>query len=727
MRTANLLLSALAIVAAAAIAPRAAQSAPDPVVIYALEFEYSRVGERVVLLADAPIEARVLELSSESMMLGIEGAVLDPSVNRLLEPVRGSVVERVSALERGGFGRREVRVVIDRRASPDPTISASNRALVIEFPRPELAQLSPLKMEFRDADLEEVVQAVARITGVPYIFGDQIAGSVTILVYQPVSRSEAAALLDAALLMKGYAAVPIPGRGRKIVPIAGATAPWQETLGEEGGGEFVTTLLHLEAADVESMLTALRPLLGTHTMGFAHEPSNSLILAGSAARLERLRNAVRALDTAEAERTLIWRIQHRPAEDVARELREAFDENVVIDVEPDDRLNAVVLRARSSRVVALREFVDRVDRPVIGRGVLHVLPVRHIDADQLAKIINDLRSGTSEPRSAGQGSLAGRTFSIAVDRPTHSIVVRADPETAGIIDGVVAELDRVPAQIRINATVAEVSTGTSLALGFDYFLPLTSPESINDPIAVLVGNPSGESAGSGNLVAAYTRAPLLIPITDALGNVTNLQVPRESFAITADQREIMIRMLMNPTLLVSSGDEHEIFAGNNVPIPIAQTDATNPLQVRQNVQREDVGLLLRARPTVGQEGGVRLELDVEVSAVSQSLAGDSERVGPMISERTLQTTVHLDDGVIAVVGYATLPRHIERVIGVPFLRSLPILGFLFRTTTETRLDTTLLISVQAEVEREETLELTRALRRELEALTPEVAAPPELP
>jgi hypothetical protein len=205
MRTANLLLSALAIVAAAAIAPRAAQSAPDPVVIYALEFEYSRVGERVVLLADAPIEARVLELSSESMMLGIEGAVLDPSVNRLLEPVRGSVVERVSALERGGFGRREVRVVIDRRASPDPTISASNRALVIEFPRPELAQLSPLKMEFRDADLEEVVQAVARITGVPYIFGDQIAGSVTILVYQPVSRSEAAALLDAALLMKGYA------------------------------------------------------------------------------------------------------------------------------------------------------------------------------------------------------------------------------------------------------------------------------------------------------------------------------------------------------------------------------------------------------------------------------------------------------------------------------------------------------------------------------------------
>jgi len=727
MRVTNLLLSALAIVAAAAIAPRAAQSAPEPVVVYALELEYSRAGERVVLLADAPIAARVLELSSESMMLGIEGAVLDPAANRLLEPVRGGMVERVSALERGGFGRREVRVVIDRRAGPDPTISASNRTLTIEFPRPELAQPSPLKMEFREADLEEVVQAVARITGVPYIFGDQIAGTVTILVYQPVSRSEAAALLDAALLMKGYAAVPIPGRGRKIVPISGATAPWQETLGEGSGGEFVTTLLHLETADAESMLTALRPLLGTHTMGFAHGPTNGLILAGSAARLERLRSAVRALDTAEAERILIWRVQHRPAADVARELRAVFDENVLIEVEPDERLNAVVLRARGTRVGALREFVDRVDRPPIGRGALHVLPVRHIDADQLAKIINDLRSGTRKPQTTGQGSLAGRTFSIAVDRPTHSIVLRADPETARIIDDVVAELDRVPAQVRINATVAEVSTGKSLALGFDYLLPLTSPESINDPIAVLVGNPSGEVAGAGSLVAAYTRAPLLIPITDAVGNVTTVQVPRESFAITADEREIMIRALMNPTLLVSSGDEHEIFVGDNVPIPTAQADAANPLQVRQNVERQDVGLLLRARPTVGHEGGVRLELDVEVSAVSQSLAGDSARVGPTISERTLQTTVHLDHGVIAVVGFATLPRHIETVVGVPYLRSLPILGFLFRTTTETRLETTLLISVQAEVERAETLALTRALRQELEALTPEVAAPAELP
>lgn len=720
-------LSALAIAAVAALAPHTAQSAPEPVSIYALEIEYTRAGDRLVLLADGPLAARVLEQDSESMMLAIEGAVLDPAANRVLEPVRGSALERASAFERGGFGRDEVRVVIDHRAGPAPLLSASNRSLAIEFPRPDLDQQSPLAMDFREADIEEVVQAVARITGEPYIVGDEIAGTVTIAVYRPVSRSEAAALLDAALLMKGYTALPIPGRGRKVVPIAGASAPWQGELADEVGDEFVTTLLNLDNADAETMLAALRPLLGTHTLGFAHPPSNGLILAGSARRLERLRTAVRALDTAEAERVLIWRLAHRPADDVAAALRAAFDEDVLLEIDADDRINALVLRARASRVAALREFVDRVDRPPIGRGALHVLPVRYIDADQLAKILNDLRTGGREPRSAGEGSLAGRTFEIAVDRPTHSILLRADPETAGIVDGVIAELDRVPAQVRIHATVAEVSTGRSLALGFDYLLPLTSPETLNDPIAVLVGNPSGEGTGAGSLVAAYTRAPLLIPITDALGNVTTVQVPRESFAITADEREILIRMLMNPTLLVSSGDEHEIFAGDNVPIPIAQTDATNPLRVSQNVERRDVGLLMRARPTVGQEGGVRLELDLEVSAVAQSLAGDSERVGPTISERTIQTTVHLDDGVIAVVGYATLPRQLETVVGVPYLRSLPILGFLFRSTTQTRLDTTLLISVQAEVEREETLALTRALRRELEALTPEVAAPLDLP
>jgi general secretion pathway protein D len=213
----------------------------------------------------------------------------------------------------------------------------------------------------------------------------------------------------------------------------------------------------------------------------------------------------------------------------------------------------------------------------------------------------------------------------------------------------------------------------------------------------------------------------LIPIVDPLGNPITLEIPREQAALTAEGREILIRELMNPSLFVASGKEHEIFAGDNVPVPVARADATNPLQVSQNVERQDVGLLLRVRPTVGQQGGVRLELDLDVSSIRESLAGDSRRVGPTFAQRQLSTTIHLEEGDVAVVGFATLPRATQRMVGVPILHSVPFLGFLFRSMEERWLETTLLVSVQAAIVREETASLTRALRHQLAAAEGDVA------
>ena len=686
MRAESPLVFALA-AALCVVAPlRALPDAADPVTIYGIELEVSRRGERLSVLADGPIAAEVLEQSPEFLMLAIRGAVLDASARTRFEPAAGGAVQLVTAVQRGRTSRHEVRLLVDSAVGPTPIISSPGRALTIDFAPVEAPQRAPLHLDLREADIEEVVRAVAWGTGETYAFDDGIRGVITIVAPQPVSDAEALALLDAALLFKGYAAVPMPGGGHKIVPIAGAPAPWQETLREGSGSEHVTTLLRLEAADATTLLAALRPLLGAHTLGFAHKPSNSLILVGAANRIERLRTAIVALDAAEVERLVIWRVLHRPAADVAAQLREAFDSSELLSAEADKRTNSLILRIRFDRVQELRKFVLRLDRAAVGRGGLHVLPVRHADPEQLANTLSSLQAGARLPSLAGEASLAGRDFTIVVDQHTHALVVRANPETASIIADLLEELDRVPAQVRIDVTVAEVSTGESLSLGFDYLLPLTVPKDTSDLIAGIVGNPSGAGTGEGTFNASYTRAPLLIPIVGPLGTPITLEIPREQAALTAEGREILIRELMNPSLYVASGKEHEIFAGDNVPVPVARADATNPLQVSQNVERQDVGLQLRVRPTVGQEGGVRLELDLEVSSIRPSLVGDAQRVGPTFAQRQLSSTLHLEDGDVAVVGFATLPRSTQRMVGVPILHSLPFLGFLFRSTEERWLD-----------------------------------------
>jgi general secretion pathway protein D len=718
MRIPSTLAFALAAALCAAFPLCASADVAGPVTIYGVELEVSRRGERISVLADGPIAAEVLEQSPEFLMLSIPGAVLDASVRERFEPAAGGAVQLITALQRGRTRRHEVRLLVDSAAGPEPIISPPGRALTIDFEPLEVPQSAPLRLDFREADLEEVVRAVAWGTGETYAFDEGIRGVVSILAPEPVSRAEALALLDTALLFKGYAAVPMPGGGHKVVPIAEAPASWQETLREGSGGQAVTTLLRLEGADAETLLTALRPLLGAHVLGFAHEPTNSLILAGPANRIERLRTAIEALDAAEIERLVIWRLLHQPAETVAEQLREAFDSRELISVEADVRTNALIMRARFDRVQELRKFVLRIDRPTIGRGALHVLPVRHADPEQLANTFSGLQAGARLPAVADAASLAGRDFTIAVDQHSHALVVRATPETANIIADLLVELDRVPAQVRIDVTVVEVATGESLGLGFDYLLPLAVPKDTSDLIAGVIGNPSGPLTGAETLTAGFTRAPLLIPIVDPLGNPITLEVPRGQALLRAEGREIMVRELLNPSLFVASGEEHEIFAGSNVPVPVARTDAQNPLQVSQNVERQDVGLSLRVRPTAGQKGGVRLELDLDVSFIRNSLAGDARRVGPTFAQRQLTSTIHLDEGDVAVVGFATLPRSAQLEVGVPFLRALPFLGFLFRSTQERWLNTTLLVSAQAAIVREETASLTRALRQQLAALEP---------
>jgi general secretion pathway protein D len=708
------------------VASAAAAAVARPATIYALELEVSPAEERLLVLADAPLAARVLEQSPGALVLAIDGAVLDRYANTRLAPVSGEVVRRATAIGREPGERPEVRIVIDRAEGPAPRIASEGSSLVIAFPASDAQRNRPVEMGFVEAPLQDVVRAVARATGETYAFDDTLAGSITILAPEPVAASEAKAMLDAALLFKGFVAVPMPGRGLKIVPIARAPAPWRSTLERDSGDAPVTTLLHLENADADTLLTALRPLLGTSTLGVVHHPTNGLILVGPERRLERLQQAIRALDAAQGERVVLWKLHHRPATEIAKQLEALFDSDKLLDVSADERLNVLILRARPNAVEALRRQVDRLDRPPVGRGALHVLPVRYVDANQLATILNNLQHGAQKPGSVGEESLAGREFAIVVDPHSHSLLLRADDETARLVAEVVAELDRIPPQVLVEATVAEITTGNSLSLGFDYLLPLIVPPSVTDLAAGVLGNPSGTKVGTGSLAAGYTGAPLLVPVVDAIGipiaGVDPTAELREFTALTADERQILVRSIMTPSLLMSSGDEHVIFSGENVPVPVSGSNTSDALQTTQNIERKDVGVQLRVRPSVGQRGRIHMELDIDVSAVSDSLAGQTERVGPTISERKISTVVDLDEGNVAVIGFASVPRKIETRVGVPFLRSIPILGFLFRSTEKQVRNTTLLISVQATLKREESTVLSKALREELARERPDVAA-----
>jgi hypothetical protein len=200
------------------------------------------------------------------------------------------------------------------------------------------------------------------------------------------------------------------------------------------------------------------------------------------------------------------------------------------------------------------------------------------------------------------------------------------------------------------------------------------------------------------------------------GQPITVLIPRETVVVTAEGDVAHTRLLARPHLVALSGEEQEVFVGNNVPIPTQQTGETpavSPLTLRTDIQRQDVGLDLRVRPTVGQAGQVRLAFELDVQQVAPPEAGDVDAVGPTLRQRRLTATTVLRDGEFAVVAMAPeeFSEQVER--GWPFLKDLPLLGTFFRFSLDRRLRRQLLVAVQAWIQRDADERIAHWIERRL--------------
>jgi len=730
-----------AVVSLALLAPLLLAAVPGgrsaPVAVYGIELDAQGERERVLVFAEAPLEGRLEERDAKTLVVVIPGAVLDPSVPTRVTGPAGAAVRLVTIEEAAGAGGSEVRLVIERVPGLPAELTSRGATLAIELARPARPVEPGIAMQFANAELAEIVEKVARATGERFLFDDSLRGKLTLTSPERVSREEALELLHAALLLKGFVALPTPSGARKIMPLGSGGlggAPWNPDAPGARSEAQTTTLVHLRSATAERVATALQPWLGATALAIAHPPTNAVILAGSEARLRELMTLVAEIDHDSGDELVVHRLRHRSAEDAAGLVLAALGTRVGarhgVEAWPDERTGALVLRASPEAMQDVRALLAEIDRPVQGEGSVGVLMLRYADPEALARLLGNLAAGNTShaapggaltPAMAGGASLEGRDFGVAVHAPTHSVVLSADPETLGILEELIDELDRPPPTIDVEVLVLQVINDVALDLGFDAFIPLTSPKSPNDWIASAFLNPRGgglfqPGSGDGPVYAArFTRAPLVLPFIDSLGNPASLIVPRESGVITANDVRVRSQTLMRPHLRMLAGTEQEIFAGNNVPIPVSKTaaDAASAFQTSVSVERQDVGIRLRVKPSVGEAGGVRLELDVNISSLAPSLAGSVEEVGPSLRQRRLTSTIHLNDNEFAVVGFAREAAVEQNEIGTPWLKDIPILGWAFKQTSDSNVTARLVIAVQARIERSPDERVADSIRRRL--------------
>ncbi|MGI9592713.1 MAG: secretin N-terminal domain-containing protein, partial [Myxococcota bacterium] len=460
------------------------------------------------------------------------------------------------------------------------------------------------------------------------------------------------------------------------------------------------------------------PWLGASAVALAEPRTNAIILAGPESQVHDVLSIIGALDEAAGTSLLVRRIRHGDVEQAATLLEETFANAPPgrgIEVWADPRTSFLVVRGTPESLAQARERLSRLDRTVTGFSAFEVRKVLHADPEDLQSILQSLG------REATEGLEAG-TFAVAVDRPTHSLVLRAEPSVQARLAEVIDTLDQPPPRIYVEAMLVEIVASDALALGFDWLLPFSNTS--NDPNPSFGGfallNPSGggltgfEGPDKPAFGARIARRPITIPIVGVGGEIVTVVIPRQSVVITADQGIVKSQVLQHPHLLLISGEEHEIFAGNEVPIPVSNTAANVGVPATNvDFQRQDVGVRLRVRPTLGQGGRVNMDVEIETSQVRSAATLESGSQGPVIQQRAVTTKVVLDDDETALIGMGTLGDTQELDVGTPWFKDIPLLGWLFRRTQMTQVKTHIVVTLQARVQRGPESDIAETIRRRL--------------
>ncbi len=594
-----------------------------------------------------------------------------------------------------------------------------------------------VKLDFVNAEIAEVAKTFGVILGRNIVVDPRVKGQMNLTTDRAVSSSSAYNQFLAALRLQGFAVVEAAGL-YKVVPEAEAKLQGGVVNAGEvkaSGNQIITQIFRLNHENVNNLVAVLRPLISPNNTINVSPGNNSLVITDYADNLQRIAKIVAALDVSNATDLEIFPLRHALAADLAPLLirltdgsgaapsagQGQADTSYRTSIMAETRSNAIIVRAANpARVNLIKSLLEKLDQPTArtpngDAGNIYVVHLKNADAVKMAAT---LRAAMSADGAAGQsarpgGSPSGSAASVAASaQPSTGGNIQADPATNSLIitapepqyrqmRAVIDRLDQRRAQVFVESLIAEVNSDRAAEFGIQWQGALGKN---GDKTIGLLGTNFG--TGGSNILSLSTSNGTTLP-----SKGFNLGVARDTNGVyvlgflarfletTGDGN-----VLSTPNLLTLDNEEAKIVIGQNVPFVTGQFtnsgssgggSSVNPFQT---IERKDVGLTLRVKPQISENGTVRLQIFQEVSSVQASSVNSPS--GLITNKRSIESNVVVEDGGIIVLGGLLSDEFSGNQDKVPGLGDVPLFGNLFKSETRSRKKSNLMVFLRPLVVRD---------------------------
>ncbi|MEM9618030.1 MAG: type II secretion system secretin GspD [Pseudomonadota bacterium] len=587
---------------------------------------------------------------------------------------------------------------------------------VAKAPTPEFIDADPqapnaFNVNMVEVPIEQAVDALLRETlGLSYLISPGTSGTVTIRTASPLSR---AALFDAfqtALEMNGFSvrrendAYIISGQGGSMRRfLVGA-----QSVGA-ANGVHVVPLEYIAAGEMQQIL---QPIAADALQISPNIDRNILLISGSRESVSAALDAVKLFDVNVMKGKSVSRVELTSANPtaVAAELSVIFDNGPggalygVIDFIPNNVLGSILIISSNPQYARDAEtWIQGYENAVR----TEIYELRNRSASDLANVLTALAAkdasgtaapvaseGPTGPLSPGAATpvVQGAGVTIVADETANAIIVHATSSKQREISTLIKRLDDVADQVLIEAMIAEVQLNDSLNFGVRHFF---ESGNFTTSFSGLVSGGAASLFPGAN--ALFDDGGTLTAAIDALSSITEVNIISAPSLLVLDNREALLNI----------GDQVPVITQSSSSV----TDPNAPIV--NAVEYRDTGVILRVKPRVDNSGRVILDISQEVS---DAVTTDTSEIdAPTIQQRTIATTVAMDDGQSLMLGGLIRQNDINTRAKVPVLGDIPLLGAPFRRTETSNRRTELLVIITPRVVRnpEQARSITEEYKRRL--------------
>jgi len=556
-------------------------------------------------------------------------------------------------------------------------------------------------------ELKSVIEAVSSITGKNFIIDPRVRAEVTLLSSSPMTPGAFYEAFLSLLQVHGFIAVP-SGEIIKIVPDASSRQyPGFPTLDEAANEDIVTQVIKIKNINAAQLVPILRPLLPQYGHLAAHTGSNMLIVSDRANNVDRILNIIQRIDQSDDNDIEIVKLNYASAAEIVRVLTvlanapRSDGSTSKISLVADTRTNSVLIGGTKNGRLKIRALIAHLDTSTEEGDTTRVRYLRYADAESLAGKL--LQHFSQQNRSTSGANQQGNLENVNVwaDEQTNAIIVNAPPKMMRSLMVIVDKLDIRRLQVLVEAIIVEIVADRTSELGVTWAADGSQDDN-------LVGATNFPDMGSGiiqlaginansNNINVNPSALIGQGMSIGVGKITNQGTSFASI-LRALEGIADTNIISTPSIVTTDNEEASLNVGQEVPFVTGSFSNTgntggsiNPFQT---IQREQVGVSLTITPQINEGDSILLNISQEISNISASATG---AVDLITNERTIDTTVIVNDGDILVLGGLLEDQLRETDQRVPFLGNIPLFGNLFKSKKTSKVKTNLMVFIRPKI------------------------------